>query len=681
MKDQFSVSWLDYKQVKSEDESPLETVWSDEHECVPLKKRLKMLRAKAASKHRNEILIPAISRADDVAKKVNVLCDATKSNLYTFLVAFYISHNGEACCCMRFRLNRVNSFAKCWYHLTGIVHTVRSSPFQDRMLPERLERLYTKAQNDSVTHLPNGQHPSSSDDIENSEYFNEDLDHVLLKERQRMLLSRELVRPIRPAMECNLPDPTTKPAGIVFQSSELGSDICDKRSTIAKNVIFEEGVANIYASPKALKPGSLNGSAAGTPTWTYHHEGITTTKSKKLKNACKVGKTCSSDRSDINEKHLLSSSCKDNQALGLKPLLNVKVETLDYDLETTNRSIDNQISVKGEAINTSESLEDIIDHMMLGDRMRLLASRKFPMTTVYENFETSNDHKPKVLKSSQPFVIKRPCKRRKTVTDSIETALEEDAPGLLKVLLEKGVLVDEIKLYGANEGDELLDISLVDESFSDLEDVITKIFSQQQSLFKFAPIRCGGGEKTTYCLACLISLVEQARYLRVRKWPVEWGWCRDLQSFIFVFNKHNRIVLERPEYGYATYFFELVDALPVNWQIKRLVTAMKLSSCTRITLIENRALRVGDDLTEGEAQVLMEYGWIPDSGLGTMLNYCDRVVHDRKNDRESDGSEWRSKIGKLLTDGYNGGTIVPNDIPMRLMEYGIGHTPEIKLEY
>lgn len=36
-----------------------------------------------------------------------------------------------------------------------------------------------------------------------------------------------------------------------------------------------------------------------------------------------------------------------------------------------------------------------------------------------------------------------------------------------------------------------------------------QIFSQQQSLFKFAPIRCGRGEKTTYCLACLISLVEQ----------------------------------------------------------------------------------------------------------------------------------------------------------------------------
>lgn len=62
----------------------------------------------------------------------------------------------------------------------------------------------------------------------------------------------------------------------------------------------------------------------------------------------------------------------------------------------------------------------------------------------------------------------------------------------------------------------------------------------------------------------------------------------------------------------------------------------------------------------------MEYGWSPDSGLGTMLNYCDRVVHDRKNE---DSSEWRSKIGKLLMDGYNGGTIVAPCIPKKASEY------------
>lgn len=89
-------------------------------------------------------------------------------------------------------------------------------------------------------------------------------------------------------------------------------------------------------------------------------------------------------------------------------------------------------------------------------------------------------------------------------------------------------------------------------------------------------------------------------------------------------------------------------------------------------------LQVGDDLSEGEARVLMEYGWIPNTGLGSMLNYYDRVVHDRRN--EKDGSEWRSKIGKLLMDGYNGGTIIPTAIPTKVMEYNAANAVEIKLE-
>ncbi|CAL5442703.1 unnamed protein product [Camellia sinensis] len=97
-------------------------------------------------------------------------------------------------------------------------------------------------------------------------------------------------------------------------------------------------------------------------------------------------------------------------------------------------------------------------------------------------------------------------------------------------------------------------------------------FSQRQSLLKFAPMQCTKGEKASYCLACLISLVEQVRTLRELSFDM-WG-----------------IVRERPEYGYATYFFEFLDFLPINWQIKHLVTAMKLPSCSRVTLIENKAL-------------------------------------------------------------------------------------------
>ena len=80
-------------------------------------------------------------------------------------------------------------------------------------------------------------------------------------------------------------------------------------------------------------------------------------------------------------------------------------------------------------------------------------------------------------------------------------------------------------------------------------------------------------------------------------------------------------------------------------------------------------IKVGADLTEGESRVLTEYCWTPNTGLGTMLNYCER-----------DSSGWRSKIAKLLMNGYNGGTNVTTDMPKKVIEYNGGQDPQIELE-
>ncbi|KAG7555499.1 hypothetical protein ISN44_As11g016330 [Arabidopsis suecica] len=311
--------------------------------------------------------------------------------------------------------------------------------------------------------------------------------------------------------------------------------------------------------------------------------------------------------------------------------------------------------MKNEAETASELDEDVIDHMKLIDRLKL---RSFHGSGHHEDlnspssgfsFCTSDEY----VKPSRVF---RPWKRKKTATDSIETALEEDAPGLLQVLIQQGVSVDELRLYGNEDGDVSSDDSLLDESFSELEDVISQLFFKRETGTKLLNSSFSKVSRTSYCLTCLFSLIEQARYLQFRKWPVEWGWCRDLQSFIFVFERHNRIVMERPEYGYATYFFELSNTASIRWQIKRLVLAMKLASCGRYQLIENKPLLVGEDMTEGEAEVLMKYGWVANTGLGTMVNYRDRVYHDRKTQKQT--SVWRCKISELLVDGYNSGTIV-----------------------
>ncbi|OWM87078.1 hypothetical protein CDL15_Pgr017663 [Punica granatum] len=305
--------------------------------------------------------------------------------------------------------------------------------------------------------------------------------------------------------------------------------------------------------------------------------------------------------------------------------------------------------------------EDKLDHMFLRERMNLLTQHTNSGSDHLKKCDwltrdlTSSEKIPAVMKFVDPISIKRLQTRRKTVTDSIETVLEEDAPGLLRVLLDNGVSMDELKLYGDVENDEPLDESSEKGGFTELEDVISKLFFQRQSFLKIGLPKSRKDTKTTYCLACLFSLVEQTRYLQFRKWPVEWGWSRELRSFIFVFERHKRIVLERPEYGYATYFFELVDSLSIAWQ-------------------------VGEDLTEGEARVLMQYGWKPNSGLGTMLNYCDRVVHDRQKEMEKDTSEWRAKIGKLLMDGYHGGAIVSSDIVKKVTEYGNAEGAQVKTE-
>lgn len=386
--------------------------------------------------------------------------------------------------------------------------------------------------------------------------------------------------------------------------------------------------------------------------------------------------------------HFMPATADSMASSSLSTMINVKAEPLDNNelhnsdrISVSNFSI-NKVPVKTELEIPNKLYKDKLDHMQLQDRIKMLTKWKSSKSKISGNSECLRKAIPSDVEygSTVPDPVRfiQPRKRKKTATDSVETALEEDAPGLLQVLVEQGVSLEEIKLYGEADDDEAIDESFIEDGFGELEAVMSKLLFQRSSLLKLAPIQCAKASRPNYCLECLFSLVEQTRHLRFRNWPAEWGWCRDLQSFVFVFKKHNRIVLERPEYGYATYFFELVDSISIDWQIKRLVTAMKLTNCGRVSVVENRPLLVGEDITEGEAKVLMQYGWTPNSGLGTMLNYCDRVFHDRKN--EKDSSEWRSKIGKLLMNGYNGGSIVSNNVETELIQHTSAESPQIKME-
>ncbi|GLJ49728.1 hypothetical protein SUGI_1055380 [Cryptomeria japonica] len=318
---------------------------------------------------------------------------------------------------------------------------------------------------------------------------------------------------------------------------------------------------------------------------------------------------------------------------------------------------------------------DELDHVSLEERKKLCKEAHFDSDIDMkwlraDSSEAGECESGEAWKEkARNFTLKR--NYRKTKTCSVETALEEDAPGLLQVLREKGVM-EEIKLYGDFIDKDLLSLADEEDNFKDLESIIEKLWGRPSGLFKVVRTR-QTANKPTYCLPCLLSLIEQTRSLQNRKWPVEWGWCRQLQSFVFVFERHNRIVLERPEYGYATYFFELVQLLPIQWQVGRLITVMSIATCSRTALLTNKPLEIGHDLNAEEASILEDYGWTPNSGLASLLNYCDRVVHDRKDD---DDMEWRSKIGKLLMDGHAGGRITKANIPKKLKSV----IPIVKLE-
>ncbi|KAG0480239.1 hypothetical protein HPP92_011097 [Vanilla planifolia] len=356
--------------------------------------------------------------------------------------------------------------------------------------------------------------------------------------------------------------------------------------------------------------------------------------------------------------HLVSPSCT----------INVKPDPMNDSLLTCYHTSCNIEGLMTDNNTERDFLRDAIDHIPLQNRFQMSVSHdnvKIDETASEEVASPGSDFIGSPTANASQFSLRRRMKKSSMIL--VQEALEEDAPGLLQVLLDRGIPIEEIKLYGGTEDIERLELSSSEDIFEELETVMSKLFSERSSLLRLTSGRSKKASRAVYCLSCLISLIEQARYLQFRQSPVEWGWCRDLQSFIFVFQAHNRIVLERPEYGYATYFYELVASLPTSGQIKRLVTAMKLNNCSRTFLLENKPLLVGEDLTEGDACILESYGWTRNMGLGTMLNYCDRVVHDRRNMMYS--SEWRAKIGKLLMSGYDGGRMVLNNIPKKVVEY------------
>ncbi|KAK9861338.1 hypothetical protein WJX84_010767 [Apatococcus fuscideae] len=168
-----------------------------------------------------------------------------------------------------------------------------------------------------------------------------------------------------------------------------------------------------------------------------------------------------------------------------------------------------------------------------------------------------------------------------------------------------------------------------------------------------------------YCLDSLRILLDCTRAFEGAN---SWGWSREIQAFVFIFEGANRIAVEKPEYGFATYFFEIENGLSIAAQVCRLLAVLSVKGVTRGHLNgDNSSLSISERLSAEDTTVLHACGWDPAEGIKRLLNFSDeRVRHDTKADSTSSlGRDYRSRILSLLQAGRLQGRFErrPNPVP------------------
>ncbi|KAK9841156.1 hypothetical protein WJX74_001053 [Apatococcus lobatus] len=154
-----------------------------------------------------------------------------------------------------------------------------------------------------------------------------------------------------------------------------------------------------------------------------------------------------------------------------------------------------------------------------------------------------------------------------------------------------------------------------------------------------------------YCLDALRIMLE---FTQTHEGSNSWGWSRQIQAFVFIFEEANRIVVEKPEYGFATYFFEIEDGLSIAAQVCRLLAVLSVKGVTRGHLIGDKSsLGMADRLSREDAAVLEACGWDPAEGIKRLLNFSDeRIRHDnRAEPTPCSRRDYRTRILSQLQAG------------------------------
>ncbi|KAL3145746.1 hypothetical protein ABBQ38_015126 [Trebouxia sp. C0009 RCD-2024] len=283
----------------------------------------------------------------------------------------------------------------------------------------------------------------------------------------------------------------------------------------------------------------------------------------------------------------------------------------------------------------------------------------------------SSDRSPPAKEPAAHDPNPRPVTRRRTEATrnaaqpaKAKAAMQEEVPDLLKILQQKG-LADRVDLL------DLCDPTSQDNVYSEMHNILSRFCEGKMGSWQGRNVTGRGvvlesedSGKHEYCLLALEHLLERAEAYSLNSEPVRWGWCRELSSFVFVFANANRVVVEKPCYGHATYFFDLEEPLPVSSQVQRLIAVLSVPGVSRRKLLEDSSLDPGPQLTAQERKQLEAAGWKPGTTVRSLLNFTgDRIFHQSAEIMtgqkliQRDVPDYKNKIAKVLSEGASGGRV------------------------
>ncbi|KAL6993249.1 hypothetical protein U1Q18_011364 [Sarracenia purpurea var. burkii] len=446
-----------------------DNVWSDVEDCIPLKKRLKMLleskrlsdfpdsESEKGSESPSAPPIYAVKTEDQqcdlqgqLMQGSNPSCFArdernpglSPEQSHTGVLRDYIYQGSEVNDGGNSNGIKVNEVSADTV-LVEKVDTCASTSTQCSMLskyPVKVGVGY--ADNNLTSSLGNGvegflgtHSQAVKIKTEIAEDFVDDLDYVVLKERRRLLLSRKSLELKKPVMDINFSWFSSSVVRDTIQNS-IGIDKKENHSDDAESSVAgshthdvrERNASDLHKTSKSgteLQCSALVASCQGT----YSAESgvVELQESDRIcssKKASTINESCGGQGFVSCNAHSMLTSALPST------FVNIKAEPMDYgDVYCFNKDAlcnfpsSIIIPVKSELEILGESCEGNVDHMLLRDRIKLLASREAPNLDSSRNFKCSKKIVPSVLdcspivsRSAKPLRINRSRKRRKTAT-------------------------------------------------------------------------------------------------------------------------------------------------------------------------------------------------------------------------------------------------------------------------